>query len=88
MNSTLISEGFSAGFLDLLEKKGCIRESALGSQPRRVVDMKALQHCLDTNNIDVGYLNGLLRIDNEFEVEGDEEDLKRAANQKNLYQIV
>ena len=76
MNSTLISEGFSAGFLELLEKRGCIRERGPTSQQQKVVDMKVLQHCLKTNKIDVDYLNGLLRIDNEFEVDGDEEDLK------------
>ena len=75
MNSTLISEGFSAGFLELLEKKKCIKEAHVDNQLKRVVDMKVLQNCLKTNKIDVDYLNGLLRVDNEFEVDGDEEEM-------------
>ena len=73
MDSTLISEKFARGLVDMLIEKGCTArdDSKDGSKE---IDMKKLRIKLMRNEIDVEYLNQLCKSDSEFILEGDDED--------------
>ena len=70
MDSTLISEQFAIGFLTMLESKQLIF-SQLGVE---IIDFKKFRIKLKKNEIDIEYLNQLLKSDSEFILEGDADD--------------
>ena len=73
MDSTLISERFAHGLVEMLLDKGCAARD-VNRDGEKEIDMKKLKIKLMRNEIDVEYLNQLLKTDSEFILEGDDED--------------
>ena len=69
--STLISRQFAKGFLEMLRSKDCIFTTK-GSEEQ--IDMKKFKIKLKKNDIDIEYLNQLLKKDNEYILENDDEE--------------
>ena len=72
MDSTLISEKFANSFVEMLDQKGCCKKNDRDGSLQ--IEMKRLKIKLMRNEIDIEYLNQLLKSDSEFIMEGDDED--------------
>ena len=79
--STLVSEQFAYGFCKMLEAKDCyIHETDKAGQDKKedklrgTIDMKKFRQKLKRNEIDIEYLNQTLKRDNEFIMEGDDDE--------------
>ena len=79
---TLVSEQFAYGFCKMLEAKDCVyhepeskrQDKKVVDKLRGTIDMKKFRNKLKRNEIDLEYLNQTLKRDNEFIMEGDDEE--------------
>ena len=70
MDATLVSEQFAYRFLDMIKRKDCIFQA---NNKELWIDMKKFRFKLKKNEIDIEYLNQLLKSDSQYIVEGDDE---------------
>lgn len=71
VDSTLVSETFAAKFIEMLRKKDIV----VGIGNDEVVDTRKFKMKIRKGDLDIEYLNQLLKSDNQYVVEGDEEDV-------------
>jgi hypothetical protein len=75
MDMTLVSQQFADRFIEMLERKECVIEK--GSET--FIDMRKFKSKIKKNDIDIEYLNQLLKSDNQYVMEGEnneEEEIK------------